>query len=106
MTSKPPDICQGSVVVPTAGRGYGRAMMIVGICDNAARPEVMIADGKTRPLERPKRKNLAHLRVLRPGTPELAAELSRGMTNRRLRELLLPFAEEAAVAAGRNATEK
>ena len=49
----------GTVVKATAGRDAGRLFVIVG----AQGKDVLIADGKTRKLEKPKRKNIKHLRA-------------------------------------------
>lgn len=47
----------GSIVKATAGRDCGRYFVIVETHER----EVFIADGKTRKLESPKRKNIRHL---------------------------------------------
>lgn len=49
----------GTVVKAIAGRDAGRLFVIVG----AYGKDALIADGKTRKLEKPKRKNIRHLRV-------------------------------------------
>ena len=54
-------------------------------------PYAVVADGKARPLERPKRKKLFHLAPTGTALPEEALE-----TNRKLRNALRPFAEAAA----------
>ena len=54
------DIVKGSVVIAKAGRDKGRALAVVTILDERT---VLTADGKHRPLERPKRKNVRHLQV-------------------------------------------
>ena len=56
-----------------------------------APPYAVVADGKARPLERPKRKKLFHLAPTGTALPEEALE-----TNRKLRNALRPFAEAAA----------
>lgn len=49
----------GTVVKATAGRDSGRLFVIVG----AQGSDVFIADGKTRKLCKPKRKNTKHLKA-------------------------------------------
>lgn len=48
---------KGTVVVSKAGRDKGCFMVVLDEADGY----VMVADGKERPLERPKRKNPRHL---------------------------------------------
>ena len=52
------DITKGSVVIAKAGRDKGRAFAVIEVLSDR---EVLIADGKRRPIERPKRKNVIHL---------------------------------------------
>lgn len=49
----------GYVVISKAGRDKGCFMAVVGI--DGEKDFVIVADGKERPLERPKRKNPKHL---------------------------------------------
>ena len=51
------DFTKGSVVVSKAGRDKGYLLAVVG----SEKDFVLVADGKERPLERPKRKNPKHL---------------------------------------------
>lgn len=78
------DITQGSVVIAKAGRDKGRAFAVVEVLDSRT---VLIADGKTRPLERPKRKNIIHLQAT-------AAAVDCFTTNRQLRIFLKDFSQE------------
>ena len=48
----------GRVVYSAAGRDKKRPFIIVGVTDDGS---ALIADGKLRPVSKPKRKNLAHL---------------------------------------------
>lgn len=48
---------RGTVVCSSAGRDKGMFMAVVG-CDGET---VTVCDGKQRPLERPKRKNVKHV---------------------------------------------
>lgn len=72
------EITKGSVVIAKAGRDKGRAFAVVDVPD---RRTALIADGKTRPIERPKRKNIIHLQPT-------AAKLDCIKTNRQLRIFL------------------
>lgn len=72
------DIVKGSVVIAKAGRDKGRAFAVTGVI---GKREVLIADGKSRPLERPKRKNVIHLQAT-------STVIDHVTTNRQLRNLL------------------
>ena len=76
----------------TPGRGV-RLMpgMVIAIEPMVNMGYAVVADGKARPLERPKRKKLFHLAPTGTALPEEALE-----TNRKLRNALRPFAEAAA----------
>lgn len=45
------------IVISAAGRDKDSLLAVIGKCDGY----VLVADGKARPLERPKRKNSRHL---------------------------------------------
>ena len=79
------DITKGSVVIAKAGRDKGRAFAVTDVIDSRT---VLIADGKSRPLERPKRKNVIHLKIV-------DASVDCFTTNRQLRNFLKDFALEA-----------
>jgi ribosomal protein L14E/L6E/L27E len=51
------DLVKGMVVISRAGRDKGYPLAVVGFDGDT----VLVADGKERPLERPKRKNPKHL---------------------------------------------
>ena len=72
------NIAKGSVVIAKAGRDKGRAFVVTDIIDART---VLIADGKSRPIERPKRKNVIHLQAT-------STVIDRVTTNRQLRNLL------------------
>lgn len=72
------DIVKGSVVIAKAGRDKGRAFAVTDVISER---EVFIADGKSRPLERPKRKNVIHLQAT-------STVIDHATTNRQLRNLL------------------
>ncbi|MBK6088230.1 MULTISPECIES: KOW domain-containing RNA-binding protein [Ruminococcus] len=79
------DITKGSVVIAKAGRDKGRAFAVIEVLSDR---EVLIADGKRRPIERPKRKNVIHLQ----GTNTTVDCIT---TNRQLRNILKEFLQEA-----------
>lgn len=54
-------IIEGTVVKAKAGRDDDRFFVVTEICDD--RRYVLIADGKTRKLVSPKKKNIKHLAV-------------------------------------------
>lgn len=60
----------GSIARSTAGRDKDKIFVIVGVLDEAY---VLIADGRSRKIEKPKKKKLKHLRAV--GQSEYAAEL-------------------------------
>ena len=72
------NIAKGSVVIAKAGRDKGRAFAVTDIIDERT---VLIADGKSRPIERPKRKNVIHLQAT-------STVIDRVTTNRQLRNFL------------------
>ncbi len=73
---------KGSVVCSKAGRDKGSFLVVLQMDGNA----VWVADGKERPLIRPKRKNIRHIA---PTSTILPAEVF--LTNRMLRKALRPF---------------
>jgi len=72
----------GSVVYSAAGRDKYRFYAVVG----AEGEVVLIADGKARKLEKPKRKNVLHLRPTKTVLSAVALK-----TDKQLRLALLPF---------------
>lgn len=75
------DIRQGSVVIAKAGRDKGKAFAVVDVMNSRT---VYIADGKSRPVENPKRKNIIHLQAT-------GATVDCNATNRQLRIFLKDF---------------
>lgn len=57
---------RGCRVRALSGRDKGRCFAVIGVKDNFA----LIADGKQRPLERPKLKSFKHLELLDRCVPE------------------------------------
>lgn len=79
-------ICKpGMIVLATAGRDAGRFFLVTAL-DGA---ELLLADGKRRPLSKPKRKNPAHVQATRQ---TLSLE---SLTDKALRSALHPLNEAA-----------
>ena len=72
------DIVIGQVVIAKAGRDQNKPFAVVKIIDDRF---CMIADGKTRPIEHPKLKNIIHLQ-------KTNTVISNIETNRQLRKTL------------------
>lgn len=79
------EITKGSVVIAKAGRDKGKAFAVVEVLSDR---EVLIADGKRRPIERPKRKNVIHLQSTHTTVDCIT-------TNRQLRNTIKEFLQEA-----------
>lgn len=66
------EIALGRVVISKAGRDSGRTFIIIGTSgDNY----VLIADGRTHRVDRPKKKKLMHLKVGELRAEEISAKL-------------------------------
>lgn len=76
---------RGRIVRSAAGRDKYYYLAVVGTADSA----FYVCDGKERPLERPKRKNIKHLAV----TGGILEEKQMS-TNRALRTALRAYAEQ------------
>lgn len=87
------EIKQGCVVRSISGRDAQRFYLVLRVEDGFC----YIADGKIRPLERPKRKNQKHLR--KTNTQVSVDDFT---TNNQLKRLLRPF-NQAAFGAGEDA---
>lgn len=77
---------RGQVVRSLAGRDKGGFLAVLDV----APPFAVVADGKRRPVERPKRKKLFHLAPTKAVLPEEALK-----TNRAIRGALRPFGRAA-----------
>jgi Ribosomal protein L14E/L6E/L27E len=73
----------GSVVESAAGHDKGVLFAVIGFADEK---HALIADGKVRRLEKPKKKKLRHLEPLGQLTPDNPTQ-----TNRQLRNTLRAF---------------
>lgn len=69
----------GNVVISKAGRDKGRKMVIVGLDKQGY---CLVADGKLRKIEKPKRKKLMHVKLTN-------AEKVTANTNKQLRAICL-----------------
>ncbi len=70
---------KGQFAMSTAGRDKGRVFLILDTLDSDF---VLLADGKLRSLEKPKRKKLKHTKLLKFDPVEIPEN------NKRLRELI------------------
>ena len=77
---------RGQVVRSLAGHDQGSFLTVL----EAAPPYAVVADGKRRPLERPKRKKLLHLAPTGTVLPQEAVK-----TNGKIRKALRPFQDGA-----------
>ncbi len=80
------EVKRGQVVRSICGRDKGTFLTVVGTDG----PCVLLADGRRRPLERPKRKKSFHIAATNTVLEEQALQ-----TNRQIRTALRPFAEGA-----------
>lgn len=76
----------GSVVKAAAGRDADRYFVVTALAEGGY---CLIADGKSRKLSNPKRKNIRHLRITNS-----MIDLN-DITDKKLRGLLRQFAEKA-----------
>ncbi|MCE5189779.1 MAG: KOW domain-containing RNA-binding protein [Eubacteriales bacterium] len=65
----------GTVCTSRAGRDKGRAFVILGICDEN---HVLLCDGETRRVERPKKKKLMHLHIEPCHADEIGKRVTEG----------------------------
>lgn len=78
------EIKTASVVVSTRGRDAGRIMAVLSVEGVYA----LVADGRKRKVQTPKRKKLCHLRLL---SKDACVPVDAGLTNRRLWKELEPY---------------
>ncbi|MEA4869658.1 hypothetical protein SDC9_149165 [bioreactor metagenome] len=65
----------GAVCVSRAGHDKGRAFLIIGVYDDR---HVLLSDGETRKLPKPKKKKLSHLHIEPYFAKEIAKRLDSG----------------------------
>lgn len=77
----------GRLVLSKAGHDRGTYLVIVGAADEE---HVLLADGKLRTVEKPKRKKLRHVDVTRFASEEIAQKLTGGfrLQNAELRKFI------------------
>lgn len=73
------EVEKGTVVRSKMGRDKGLFLVVLAVQDN----EVLLCDGKERPLERPKRKNIRHVALTSSVLPDHSMK-----TNREIRKSL------------------
>ncbi len=85
------DIAIAHIVEATAGRDCGRAFFVL----ETQGEYLLLADGKGRRVEAPKRKSRKHVRVVGAAPEDLAARLTRKekVTNSELRKAIAVFGE-------------
>ena len=83
------DLCKADIVCSTAGRDQGKLFYVIGT-DGVY---VLIADGKERTIEHPKRKKLKHVQKVARTETHVAEKLRRGekVLNSELRRDLAVF---------------
>ena len=86
------DIRKGDVVYSRAGRDQGRYFLVL---DEVDEQFVLIADGKLRRLEAPKRKKVKHLRVLPAQDLRVCEKVRNGekLTNSEIRREIASLSE-------------
>ena len=73
---------RGTIICSMAGRDNGKFMIVLGNKDGL----VLVADGKERPIERPKLKNVKHISLTNHTVSE-----EQMLTNRSIRHALNDF---------------
>ncbi len=83
------DIVKANIVKATAGRDKGSPFFVL----DAQGDFLLLADGKGRPVERPKRKRRKHVMLLRADGGELSRKIrsSELITNSELRKAIAAF---------------
>ena len=86
------ELIKGTVVISRAGRDKGHALAVVGSADGY----ILVADGKERPLARPKKKNPIHLTATKK-TVDVESVSDKAL-RRALREAVNTGADEELVS--------
>ena len=86
------DISKSDIVISLAGRDEGKLFYVIDTEENF----VLIADGKGRKLENPKRKKLKHVRRVSRTETRVAAKIQNGdkVLNSELRRDLATFGQQ------------
>ena len=70
-----PPVLLGSIVMSKAGRDEGRSFVVIESLDDEY---VLISDGKTHKVEKPKKKKRKHLKLVREPDAQIVERLNRG----------------------------
>ncbi|HHW06104.1 MAG TPA: RNA-binding protein [Clostridia bacterium] len=73
-----PELEPGQLVISVAGRDRGRAYLVAGYDNAKYGTFVYVVDGKYRPVQRPKRKNIKHLKATQLKAEEIGSRLETG----------------------------
>ena len=73
---------RGTIICSKAGRDNGKFMIVLGEQNGS----ILVADGKERPIERPKLKNIKHISLTNHTVSE-----EQMLTNRSIRHALIDF---------------
>lgn len=86
------DIRKGDIVYSRAGRDQGRYFLVI---DEVDEQFVLIADGKLRRLETPKRKKVKHLRAIPESDLRICDKVRNGekLTNSEIRREMASLSE-------------
>lgn len=90
----------GTVAAATRGKEKGGFYVVVGVCGDKNRDYVLIADGKTRKIENPKKKNVKHI-----SATKTAVQVG-GLTNKQLRIILNGYIGEVGAEPSRLSEEQ
>ena len=104
----------GSLVLSISGKDKGRVLMVVAHCAEDER-FVFVSDGRKRRIEKPKRKNRKHLRLLSEKMPagtgrrgketEVPPQTPPGFTNRAIRDAIRRAGTERENGKGKEGKE-
>ena len=88
--------CVGMIVLSLSGRDAKRLFVIISALDEETQGAyVMIADGRLRRIENPKKKKIKHLKVLGSVSPETARLIRSGeLTNSGIRNAINKFKDD------------
>ena len=90
-----PPVRIGSIVLSRAGRDEGRQFVVIAEVDTEY---VLISDGRTHKVEKPKKKKLKHLKLVREPAPDISERLLQGgVENHEVRKWLSDKEEERFV---------
>ncbi|WP_019134701.1 KOW domain-containing RNA-binding protein [Kallipyga massiliensis] len=91
--NRPCELAIGQVVRSKAGHDKGKVMVVLEQVDAK---HVLVVDGDSRPLEKPKKKRVKHLQAFHHVLPLEDARLSKtGFQNAWVRKMLIRFQDKA-----------